>query len=365
MKRLLAFLRKEFLLLKADPLLPRLMIAAPILQLLVLGYALTFETAHVKTAILDLDRSPASRALEAALEASDRFDLAARATSLDELEELIEEWEVKLGIYIPPDFSRDLQRGQARVLCLLDAVDGTQAFTAYTYFEALAAQTFPQVGTRPVVREGTATVHYWYNPLLKSQVYMIPGLVILIVTMVSLLLGALSLVREKEQGTLDQLLVSPLSPLQILTGTLFPFLLYSLVELSLAMTAAWAIFGTLPRGGILPLFLVVTLYLFTTLGLALLISTISHTQTQALFFAWFAMVVLILLSGFLIPVANMPQWLKTLTLLNPLRYMMTVVRELYIKGAPLSALWREVLALGGLGILVMGVAAARFGRSGA
>jgi ABC-2 type transport system permease protein len=202
--------------------------------------------------------------------------------------------------------------------------------------------------------------HYWYNPLVKSQLYMIPGLVIMIITIVTLLLGSLAIVKEKEAGTMDQLIVSPLSRGEIILGKLLPFLLYSWIEMSVAMFFAYVVFSISPAGSVFDIFIASGVYLFSTLGLALFVSTISATQTQALFLSWFFMVILILLSGFMIPIANMPEWLKILTLANPLRYMMSIMREIYIKGVSLLDMWRELVSLFILGAFLLSASVIRF-----
>jgi ABC-type multidrug transport system permease subunit len=357
MRRIMAMIRKEFHQIRSDKFMLRFLIAAPLFQLILLGFALTMETEHVKTVICDLDRSSVSRQFILSISNNDRFDIVGTVESYDEMEKSIREWTAVIGIYIPPEFSRELgKNGRGDILAVLDSVNGNQALTAFGYLRQIAAETALQIA--PVhVREqflskgGNIRIntHYWYNPELRDQDYMIPGIVVLIITIISLMLGAMSIVKEKEAGTLEQLMVTPLGKVQLILGKQIPFLIYSFIELIIILKLADFVFNIHLEGSLVSLYFVIFLYLFTTLGLGLFVSTLAKTQQQALFLTWFFMVFMIMLSGFFIPIDNMPWALKLITYINPLRYMMTTVREIYLKATPLVYLLDQIVPLTLLG----------------
>jgi len=365
MRRIMAMIRKEFQQIKADKFMLRFLIAAPIFQLILLGYGLTMETEHVKTIICDLDRTSVSQQFIEKISNNDRFDIIAVADSYDEMENSIRNWTATIGIYIPPDFSRDLgKNGKGQILALLDSVNGNQALTAFGYLKQIAAESALALAPAHVredylSRGGNINIntHYWYNPELRDEDYMIPGIVVLIITIISLMLSSMSIVKEKESGTLEQLMVTPLGKIQLILGKQIPFLIYSFIELIIILKLADFVFKIHLAGSLFSLYFVIFLYLFTTLGLGLFVSTISKTQQQALFLTWFFMVIMIMLSGFFIPIENMPLALKLFTYINPLRYMMTTVREIYLKATPLVYLLDQIipLALLGTGIFLVSV----------
>ena len=360
--------KKEVKQLSGDKFYLRFLLIAPLMQLIVLGFSLTMETAHVPTLVCDLEQSAASRELIRGISTNDRFRMAGGVKTYQELIDGIHQWKASLGIYIPPDFSERIEKeGSGEVLVLLDAVDGNKALTAYGYLQ----QIFLEAGVRiappdsrtagarsfmPVIQQ-----HYLFNSELKNEAFMVPGIVVVILTIITLMIGAMSLVREKESGTLEQLSVTPIRKGEIILGKLIPFLVYAFIEVAVILKVAELVFHLHMAGSLLQLYLAVLLYLFSTLGLGLLVSSIASTQQQALFIAWFFMIFLLLLSGFFIPVENMPVWLQRITLVNPLRYMMTVVREIYLKATPVRFMLDQLvpLALLGAGIFAGSVLAFR------
>lgn len=359
MRTLIAMVKKEFLQLKADTFYLRFLLLAPLFQLIVLGYALTIETTNVPTIIADLDRSAVSREFVRAVSTNERFTIVGRVDDYESLTDAIQRWEASVGIYIPPGFAASLEReGSSELLALLDSVDGNKALTAYGYLQQIAAR--EGVRLAPSSRPPTLNYRYLFNPELKNSAYMVPGIVVVIVTIITLMIGAMSLVREKEVGTLEQLMVTPINRAQLVLGKLIPFLLYAFAEVAIILQVAEFVFGIFLAGSIVTLYLTLFIYLFSTLGLGLLVSSISATQQQALFIAWFCMIFMILLSGFLIPVENMPGWLKTLTMLNPLRFMMTSVREIYLKATPIRLLADQLIPLGILGGTIFSVSVLTF-----
>jgi len=355
-----AIMRKEVQQLKHDKFMLRLLILAPLFQLIILGYAMTTETRQVKTVICDQDESPLSRDLISRIENNDRFDVTGYVSSSKELNTQISLWKARVGIYIPEDFYKSVQRGQpADILVLLDAVDGNQALTALGYLQQISAgnmvKWLPGHIKKEFVQKNrliNLETRYWFNPELRNQAFMVPGIVVLIITVITLLLGSLGIVREKESGTLEQLMVTPISKIQFILGKQLPFLVYAFIEVLVVLKLAEKIFHLTLAGSLLNLYLLIFLYLFTTLGLGLFVSTIAGTQQQALFLSWFFMVFMILLSGFFIPIDNMPGWLQKITLGNPLRYIMEAVRAIYLKGTPLKYLGSQILPLAGLGLFI-------------
>ncbi|WP_319478152.1 ABC transporter permease [Marispirochaeta aestuarii] len=358
MRIILALIKKEFRQLVADPFFFRFLLFAPLAQLVVLGFSLTLETTNVSLVVCDLDCSPSSRELITALGNSEHFVLTGQVLQYQELEQSLRRWEAAVGIYIPPDFSRRSNiEGSGKILVLLDSVDGNKALTAFGYLQQIVSA--ESVSASPV----QITYRYRFNPELRSEVFMVPGIVVVIITIITLLIASMSLVREKERGTLEQLSVTPITKGQLIAGKLLPFLFYAFVELAIILRVAEAVFRLSPAGSILQLYFAVLIYLASTLGLGLLISSIASTQQQALFIAWFCMVFMILLSGFFIPIDNMPLWLQRITLLNPLRFMMTIVREIYLKSTPLNLLLDQLLPLAALGVAIFGASLVTFKKT--
>lgn len=356
-------MKKELGHLRRDSFMLRILIIAPIMQLIILGYALTFETRNVSLLICDMSRSQASRQLIQKIRTSDRFQFNGFADSPEELDLAVKQWKARVGLYFPPDFADRLKRGRkAQVLIYLDAVDGNQALTAFGYLQKILAGATPEVVLSGVPAYQTVQFnsHFIFNPELRNDVYMIPGVVVLLLTIVTTFMGGLSLVKELETGTLEHLMVTPITKFQLLAGKLLPYLIYAFLEMAVILFLAGLIFGIDVKGTYWHLYLFGTVFLFTTVGLGLLVSTIAHTQQQALFLAWFFMVFGILLSGFLIPIDNMPLWLQRITYLNPLRYMINAMREIFVKGTPIQYLYDQLLPLAVLGLTLFLISVARF-----
>lgn len=365
MRTLFAIVKKEILQLKADTFYLRFLLFAPLLQLIVLGFTLTIETTNVPTLICDLDNSALSREFVRSVGTNERFNVTGSVDNYAELSDAIVRWKASVGIYIPPEFSKKLRRGEtAELQVLIDAVDGNKALTAFGYLQQIAAREGVRLAGTPLRADGSPgpqlVYHYTFNPELNNAAFMVPGIVIVIVTIITLMIGAMNLVREKEAGTLEQLMVTPVNRGQLILGKLVPFLVYSFIEVAVLLKVSELVFGLQIAGSLISLYVALLLYLFSTLGLGLLVSSVSGTQQQALFIAWFFMIFMILLSGFFIPVENMPRWLQLTTLVNPLRFMMTIVREIYLKATPLRLLSDQLLPLGGLGVLIFGTSVLTF-----
>jgi ABC-2 type transport system permease protein len=364
------FLRKEFRQLLRSREMLVVLFALPLAQLLIMGFAVTNEVKNIRISFFDRDRSPRSRELVSAFSSTDRFRIVP-TPSLTEPYSMLKAWKSQIVVTIPPGFGRDLSAGRKPSLqVLVDGIDsnGASIGAAYVnatlqrYLEGFQARTDPMVVSRLSGTGGQTRVvpRLLFNPDLKSSIHIIPGIIALLVTVTSMMLSAISLVREKELGTLEQLMVSPVSKWQLLAGKLLPYLILTFIQMLCTMLFAALIYGTRVAGS-LPLLLGFSaVYLATTLGLGILISTLVSSQQQAMFFAWFVMVVVILLSGFFVPVQNMPAAVRAFSFLNPMRHYMTVVREIVIKGTPAVYLAREFFILLGMGLLCFGASVLTF-----
>lgn len=360
MRPVLYLIRKEFWQILRTREMLAILFIAPIIQTVVLGFAITNEVKHVRLIIADQDNTAISREVAAAFTHTDRFDVVGYSTDMRRIKEAIHRWEVQMAVVIPRHFQRDLRRNrQPAVQVIVDGLDGNTAGVALGYAQGIlnrvARDHLGDVQFRKVLQQ----VHLvemqermWYNLDLYSPQYMVPGIVVVLLTVITMLLASMGLVREKEIGTLEQLMVTPLKKHQLLLGKLVPFIILGFLELAVVLTAAQWIFGIRLQGSYLLLAGLALLYLFTTQGLGVFISTITSSQQQALFVSWFFMVFMLLMSGLFIPIENMPVVLQKITYLNPMRYFMYIIREIFQKGASLQHLWEDVIPMTVLGLMI-------------
>lgn len=364
----LAFLiRKEFLQIRRDPATLRLIFAVPILQLLVLGYAASLDLERVPVSFLDQDHSAESRALRDAFLATTTFVPGPQASSPRQLQARLDHDEADLTVWIPRHYGRDLVAGKSvPVGIAVDGINSASAGQAAGY----ASRIVQQEALRLAVAQGhvprgasvKAATRFFYNPELSSRIYMVPGILVILVTIVSAMLTGMAVVREKEIGTLEQLLVTPLKAGHLVAGKTLPFALLSYLALTIS-TALGVLWFHLPLNGSLVLLAgCMAAYLLVTLGVGLLASTVSSTQQQAMFTVWFFLIFGILMSGFFYPIANMPRWAQLLTYANPMRYIMTIVRGVFLKGAGAGDLWTQIVALAGIGVVVFTGAVRNFAK---
>ena len=368
--RLSALMRKEMLQIVRDPRTLALVFIMPILQLVLLGYAATSDVRNIPLVVLDQDKSPASRTLLESFRAADYFRQAFDVNSESELRNLIDAGSARAGIIIPPDYSSRLAAGRpAQVAFIIDgsdpAIAGTtlaaatligQARATALSVERLAARGLA-VAAAPAIEVRTRV---WYNPDLIAAYYMIPAVVGLILQFLTVILTATAIVRERERGTIEQLIVTPLRASELIVGKLAPYVLIAFIDTIEILAGGVLLFGV-PINGSLPLLLVLSgLFLISNLGVGLLISTITSTQQEAIIVAIFYNLPSIFLSGFIYPVAAMPRVLQFVSLAIPLRYYLIVVRGIVLKGVGMPALWPEVIALSIFAVVVITSAAARF-----
>jgi ABC-2 type transport system permease protein len=368
MRRIKSVVRKEFRQVFRDKPMLALIFGVPIVQLVVLSFAITTDVKHVKLLVADLDETVVSQEIVRAFAHSDRFDVVGQTRDLGRIREDMQGWRAQMGLVIPPGFSADLRRNlKPQIEIMVDGVDGNSAGVAQGYARGILADVGMEYG-KSLLDPGKALgLHFvtmeermWYNLDLSSQQFMIPAIVVVLLTILPMMLSAMGLVREKEIGTLEQLMVTPLKKHELLVGKLIPFLCLTYIELTIVMTVAIALFRIPMNGSFVLLALLASLYLFSTLGLGIFISTVTRSQQQAMFVAWFFMVFMIIMGGVFIPIENMPAGLQKLTYLDPMRYFVSIVRDIFQKGSSLGFLLRDVIPMAAFGLLIFSASVARF-----
>jgi ABC-2 type transport system permease protein len=375
-ERLTHMLIKEFIHILRDPRMKAVIFVTPILQLLVFGYAVTTDITQIRTAVADFDHSQATRELVRRFESSGYFRVVRQVGRADELRELIDRGTAKAAIQFDPGFSTDLKRGRtAMVQLVVDGTDSNTASVVMDYANRIVAQYNRQMAAEalavrrvalgaeaaPVLAGGLEVrTRAWYNPDLRSRNYNVPAVIAIIIMLTSLLLTSMAVVREREIGTMEQLLVTPIRPAELILGKTLPFALIGFFDVALITVVAVLWFAVPIAGSLLLLFGATALYLLSTLGIGLFISTVSKTQQQALMSTFFFYLPAVLLSGFMFPIANMPVAIQYVTLVNPLRYYLVVIRGIFLKGNDLTVLWPQLLALAILGAAVFSVSTLRF-----
>lgn len=364
MRTIFYLLQKEFRQVFRDRAMLFIIFAVPIVQTIILGFAMTVDVKNLRLVVYDADRSALSRELVRRFTKNGYFTLVDAVDSPEGIRDRLDRWQAQVGLAIPPHFERDVYRGfRPRLQLAVDGLDGNTASIALGYAQAIMQEfvaglhLVAATGSAPVVR---SEARFWYNLTLTSNNYMIPGLIGVLLTLVTMFLTSMGLVREKEIGTLEQLMVTPLRPVQLIAGKVLPFLLIGLVELHVMLGTAFLVFDLKLAGSYLLLITVSVLYFLTTLGLGIFISTLAETQQQAMFISWFFMIFIILMSGFLTPIANMPSFWQGVTYANPARYFVNLLREIFLKATPLASLWGEILPLGVFGVMILLASALTF-----
>lgn len=365
-ERIRVMVGKELRQVFRDSRMLRIIFVAPIMQLVIFGYAVSTDVRHTSTFVVDLDASQLSRELVQTLMASGYFRLVGTSRQPAEMLKALEHGDATVGLEIPVGFARSLESAEGATLQLvLDGTNSNIATIARGYAERII-----QTWSLGKLRQGfVAPVELreraWYNPELASRNYNVPAVVGIILMLVCLLLTALAVVREREIGTLEQLMVSPLTPLELIAGKSIPFALIGIVDLIVVTGVARLWFGVPFAGNLALLFVASVLYLMSGLGLGLLLSTISKTQQEAFLASFLFFMPIMLLSGFMFPVSSMPEAFQWLTWLNPVRHYLEIVRAVFLKGAGVLDLWRPLAALVLLGAGLLGFAATRFRKTSA
>jgi ABC-2 type transport system permease protein len=356
LRRIGALTAKEFLAVWKDKKSRVVIIVPPLIQLLVFGYAATFDVSHVATAILDEDGSPTARAFIARFKGSPTFDIVAHLAREDEIKTVIDDKRVRLVIHIGQRFSRDLRASPpATVQFIIDGRESNTALIVLGYARRIVAAFNHDQLKYQGGQEAPANLvtRAWFNPNLESRWFIVPGIVALLTLVVTTVVTALSIAREREVGTFEQLLVTPFRPLEILAGKTVPALVIGLVEGSVIVAFAALWFGVPLRGDLPLLYLGLFLYLLAVVGIGLAISSISRTQQQAILGAFLFVVPAVLLSGFATPIANMPPAIQYLTLVNPMRHFLIIVRGTFLQGMPAELVLPHLWPMAGIALVTL------------
>jgi ABC-2 type transport system permease protein len=372
--RLKQMLIKEFIQVFRDGRTRWVLFGPPLIQMMIFGYAATFEIKHVAIAILDLDHSQESRDLISRFSASPYFAVQPPLENRKELADKVERGETTLAMQIPPGFAQKLHNGETASAQLI--VDGTNSNTAliaagYANQVALAFaadyQRARMQARAPFLMEIAPSVELdqrpWYNTDLRSRWFFVPGIIGNIAMLVAVILTAFAIVREREIGTLEQIMVTPIRPVEFILGKTVPFFLIGLFDLALLTTVGILWFQIPLRGNFLVLLLGTVLYLLCMLGVGLFISTVSATQQQAMVTSFFFTMPAIMFSGFSFPISTMPHWLQYLTYLSPLRYFLVVLRGVFLKGVGLNLLWPQMAGMAILGTFMLTISVFRFHKA--
>ncbi len=355
--RIKVLIRKELLQTLRNPRTRLLLIVPPMMQLIIFGFAANLDIENARVAFVDRDRTPQSRSLRAAFDASAYLDVSADVESEAEVQALLDHGEVLAVVRVLPGFARELARGStAQVQVLVDGTNSNNASIVTGYCNRVIAN----FGARS--SSDFTQTRVWFNPELKSRYYFIPGVLMNILMIITMMLTALALVREREIGTMEQLMVSPLKPAELIIGKTLPFVLIGFMQFALILTLARVVFHVPFRGSLGLLIGAVTLYLLTTLGSGVLISTVSKTQQQAVLSVFLYFMPVFMFSGFTFPVRNMPDGVRWIAAINPQRYFIDILRGVFLKGSGFDVLWQPMLFLGLIGAFLLSVSVLRFHR---
>jgi len=367
--RLISIIRKEFIQIFRDPRTLALILVMPIIQLFLLGYAATTNVKNVPIAVWDQSRSPESRSLLDAFRAADYFTISFEVHSQEEIQTLIEQGDIRGALVIPPDYARKLLEGNAQVSMILDGSDATVGSTALSTAKLIGQSHSIKVLTEQAARQGRAAAvqspldvrtQVWYNPDLRSAYFMIPGVIGMVLYAIMAMLTATAVVRERERGTIEQLIVTPIRSWELIVGKVMPYVILGFFDLAEVLLIGHFWFDVPIRSN---LFLVVGtagLLLLSSLGIGLFASTIANTQQEALLTVFVTILPGVFISGFLFPLEAMPRFLQIVSYAIPLRYYLVIVRSLLLKGVGFAALQNEIISLALFGVIIMGAAALRF-----
>ncbi|MBS3920259.1 MAG: ABC transporter permease [Deltaproteobacteria bacterium] len=370
-ERVYSILLKEFLQVLRDPRMKAVIFLTPIIQLLIFGYAVTTDVKNIATAVYDLDQTPRSRELISRFFASGYFKPKEYVTHVTRIRDLMDQGKISAAIQINKCFAARLAAQEKVAIQMI--VDGTDSNTA-TVVMSYAAKIVSKYNQGLVVEAIGLPIgaspskgidlqsRTWFNINLESRMFYVPGVVALIGMLITLMLTSMAVVREREIGTMEQLLVTPIRPAELIIGKTLPFAIIGFFDVALITIVALLWFEVPIEGSLLLLFVATGLFLMSTLGTGLFISTISSTQQQAMMSTFFFYFPAVLLSGFMFPIANMPVAVQWITYVNPLRYFLVVIRGIFLKGVGAEILWPQMLAMGAIGTMVLILSSLRFSK---
>jgi ABC-2 type transport system permease protein len=375
--RLKAMLIKEFIQVFRDPRMRIMLFLPPLMQLIIFGYAANTDIRNISLAVYDQDRSPESREMIERFSASGYFRVTHAARNPAEIRRLIDGGKINAALQINHGFSREIrQQLGTTIQVIVDGTDSNTASVVMSYAQRIVGEysrsilekrlnrlpDLPPSLKQPFYKKGGIEIQSraFFNPNLESRNFYVPGIIALLIMLVTLILTCMAIVREREIGTMEQIMVSPIRPVELILGKTIPFALIGYIDVALVTIVGVFLFDVPIRGSIALLFFATTLYLLSSLGIGLFISTISRTQQQAMMTMFFFFVPAILLSGFIFPIANMPAWAQYLTYANPLRYFLIIIRGIFLRGNGLEVLWPQLLSLAILGTIVFTFSSLRF-----
>ena len=372
LNRIKAIAKKEMRQLKRDSRMLFVLFVFPILLLVIFGYAINFDVHHIKMVVLDRDKSPDSRAFIRTLTSSEYFDLVRYIDNENEIKSVLDTKEAQCVIVFPEDMSRKLYSNQeAKIQILIDGVDGNTASIITNYITAATSSYSQKFAAKVLAVRGAKSYlpidiepAFWFNPSLKSTVFLVPGLIAMILIITAVVSISLSIVREKERGTIEQINVSPLTSLELLIGKTLPYAIISLMIAAFILIAGYILFGITVKGSYILLFFTTLIFIFSALNLGIFVSSIANTQQVAFQMATLiSMLPSVILSGFIFPIDSMPKFIQILTNVTPAKFFLVILRDIMIKGVGLSAFWDQVVYLLIFSFLLLTIAAIKNKKS--
>jgi ABC-2 type transport system permease protein len=371
MRTILHIIRKELIQLRRDPKMFPLIFISPVLQLLILGYAVNLDVSNIPLAVCDMDNTRMSRELVTRFTSSGTFAIAGYASGINDVDHYLDDGHASVALVLPRGFEAGI--AGHRPVQLQVIADGSESNSAgiglgyasmivAAYSRGIILESFSRLrnaGLKPA--RVNPEFRVWYNPALRSRNFLVPGVLAMVLMLMTMLLTSLAVVREKELGTLEQLIVTPIKPYELIIGKLAPFTFLGLADVVLVLLVATLWFHVPLKGSIPLLFALCLVFEIATLGLGLLISTVSRTQQQAMMTSqFFIMMPMIMLSGFVFPIENMPRVIQPITYLMPMRYFLVIVRGIFLKGVGFRELWPQALSLFVLGVAILSLSVVRF-----
>jgi len=370
--RLKQMLVKEFLQMLRDPRMRAVIFGMPVIQMVVMAFALTTDVTDIRTGVLDMDKTPASRELINDFTATGYFQMVQNIQSQREIQGLLDQAIVRAVIYIPSNFEKTLTRGAtAKVQVLTDGTDANTTAIVQGYadriIQAYASRKLKQQmddqGINPMPPPVDPVARAWYNANQESKYYFVPSLIAVMLFLFSLLLTSIGIVKEKEIGTIEQVMVTPIRKIEFILGKTLPYMVTSFISMTIMLVVAFMVFNIQVKGSMILLYGLSGLYLFGNMGIALLISASSSTQQQAMLTSFLILMPCVMLSGFMFPIKNMPDLVQYATCLNPMRWYLEILRGIVMKGVGIKVLWPAIAGQAALAVAFIALAWARFSKT--
>ncbi len=369
MRTLIFIIEKEFKQIFRNRMMLPIIFAMPVFELIILSYAATFEIKNINLGILDLDKSHNSRELINKFEGSPFFNIISYKESLNQLNLQMKHGDIEQILYIPHDFEKDIENHKsAKVQLINDAVNASAASLMAYYAQSIVFDynkniTINTFGTKNITKGIKVEYQFWFNSELDYKKYMVPGILVLLITMIGSFLSGMNIVREKEIGTIEQLNVTPIKKIHFIIGKLLPFWIIAMMDLIIGLLIARFVFDIHIVGSLWLVFGATSIYLLAVLGIGLLISTITETQQQAMFIAWFFMVIFIMLSGLFTPIESMPLWAQKINIINPIAYFIRFMRQVMLKGSGFMDVIKDITSIIAYSIIVLSLAIIRYRKT--